>query len=81
MRYVSTSHEMIHLHLLVFMYELYVKMGSDEEQTIFCQLVKNVIADRRVICDIEPQTMPIQSPFAPICSTKPRRIAIGIPSK
>jgi hypothetical protein len=36
--------------------------------------LKNVMADMSVVCDREPQTMPIQSPLDPMRSTKPRRI-------
>lgn len=54
---------------------------EDEEETIFCQSMKNVMAERSVVCEIDPQMMPIQSPFAPMFSTKPRINAIGMPSK
>uniref|UniRef100_A0A0A9EPF7 Uncharacterized protein n=1 Tax=Arundo donax TaxID=35708 RepID=A0A0A9EPF7_ARUDO len=39
------------------------------------------MADMSVVCDKEPQTTPIQSPLAPMFSTKPRKIAIGMPSR
>lgn len=53
----------------------------NEQRTILFQSVKNVMADMSVVCDREPQTMPIQSPLDPMRRTKPRRIAIGIPSR
>ena len=55
--------------------------SSEKEQTIFCQLLKNAMMARRKNCTMEPQEMPIQSPFPSIFRTKPSKSAVGIPTR